>query len=223
MGSSRIIIVSLVLAASLAGATVRAQEPSSSPSTREPDAQACADYWAYVAIEGSTRPYGDESLDPAARIEDLESCVSGTELTADNQVVAWEDQTNGVVCIQARQGPEVRGSACTLTSATEPMVSGVGTIASEPILMLVVDPQHRLGGVGFERDEEQLSQRMVEVHQPVDQPGLALAAEVDVWPDTVRVLDTEGNELYVVEAHDLVVTGEEFPEEAAPEFSPPAS
>jgi hypothetical protein len=224
--SEMVIVVTLVLTACLTGAAVGAQEPSPSSSPEvsgKPDPQACADYWAYVAIEGSPRPYGDESLDPEARMEDLETCVVGTDLTADNQVVAWEDPINGLVCIQARWDTEVRGSACTLASATDPMVSGVGTVASEPILMLVVDAQHRLGGIGFERDGESLSQRMVKVHQPIDQPGLALAAEVDVWPDTVRVFDTESNELLIVEAHDLVGTGEEFPEEASPDISPPAS
>jgi hypothetical protein len=224
-----IAIVTLVVGATLA--TVWAQDPSpsssasatSEPGTHEPDPQACIDYWAHAAMEGSTRPYGDESIDAATRMEELETCVTGTELAEDLRVVVWEDPVNGLVCVRARQSGEVSGAACTLTSAEYPMVTGVGTVPSEPILMLVVDPNHRLGGVGFQRDGEQLEQREVEAHQPNSGPGLVLAAEVDQWPDTVRVVDGESNELLVIDARDLVDTSEELPEEAPAELDAPSS
>jgi len=141
---------------------------------------------------GATIAYSGYLLGEAASpptAQDYKDVVSTMDEPVDGGATVFVDQTRGVVCAKTRQGRGM-GASCTSLDSTVPMVMESGGALGDPVHIVVVDPQRRLGTVIADSGAQAITAASSD-------GGLSIDVKLPTSPDTITVLDRQGNVLDV--------------------------
>ena len=120
---------------------------------------------------------------------DFGEVVAGMATPVDGHATISIDQKRNIVCVKTRDG-KGSGIACNSADQAKPLILENGGSPTDPVHVVVVDLQHRLGSV----EAVVSGQRITEGSQD---GGLSIEMHLPRAADELQVLDLQGNALSV--------------------------
>jgi hypothetical protein len=133
----------------------------------------------------------EESSDETKQL--IAGCLldkNGYMQPVDGETQVLVDVVSGFICAKTQKNGGAGGS-CTSTDATQPMVLITQGTSDEPVHLVVVDPERRLGSIAVIVGSDR------KTFDAIQDEGLWVEAEVPSMPDTLLVLSEGGQELAV--------------------------